>query len=68
MKENFKLKKFVCVSDGFFPFDDSMKSLKNNNCTVIAKPSGSVNDKKIIKFAKNNDMSLYFTKDRLFKH
>jgi len=68
MKENFKLKKFVCVSDGFFPFDDSMKSLKNNNCTVIAKPSGSVNDKKIIKFAKNNDMSLYFTKNRLFKH
>ena len=67
-KLNFKNKKFVCVSDGFFPFTDAINLLKNNFCFHIAQPSGSINDRKIIDFAKLNNLSLYFIKNRLFKH
>ena len=64
----FKNKKFVCASDGFFPFTDSINILNKNGCHVIAQPSGSINDSKIILFAIKNKISLYFIKSRLFKH
>ena len=64
----FKNKKFVCASDGFFPFTDSINILNKNGCRVIAQPGGSINDKKIILFSIKNKISLYFTKNRLFKH
>ena len=66
--ESKKGKDFVCGSDGFFPFTDSIKILKKNHCIAIAQPSGSVNDNKIVEYCKNNKISLYFTKYRLFKH
>ncbi len=68
MKVYFNKNTFVCASDGFFPFIDSMKLLKKNGCNIVAQPHGSINDKKIIKFAKDNKISLYFIKNRLFKH
>ena len=43
-------------------------TLKKNHCIAIAQPSGSVNDNKIVEYCKNNKISLYFTKYRLFKH
>ena len=64
----FNEKKFVCVSDGFFPFTDSIKLLYNNGCLSLAQPSGSINDKKTISFATKNKIPLYFVKNRLFKH
>ncbi len=64
----FKKQSFVCVSDGFFPFSDSINLLNKNGCNVVAQPYGSINDEKIISFAIKNKMSLYFTKNRLFKH
>ncbi len=64
----FKNKKFVCASDGFFPFTDSIDILNKNGCRVIAQPSGSINDNKIISFSIKNKISLYFVKNRLFKH
>ena len=67
-KNNFKMTKFVCASDGFFPFTDSINILNKNGCNVVAQPSGSINDKKIISFANKNKISLYFIKNRLFKH
>ena len=67
-KKYFKKTDFVCASDGFFPFTDSINILNKNGCTVIAQPSGSINDKKIVSFANKNKISLYFTKHRLFKH
>ena len=67
-KSNFKNKSFVCVSDGFFPFTDSLKLLKKNNCRVVAQAYGSKNDGKLIEFSNRNKISLYFLKDRLFKH
>ncbi len=67
-KENFKIKSFVCGSDGFFPFTDSVKILNKNSCIAIVKPSGSINDKKIINYCIKNKIILYFAKNRLFKH
>ena len=68
-KKNFKHKKnFVCVSDGFFPFTDSLKILNKYSCKAIGQPSGSINDHKNIEYAKKNKLPLYFLKERLFKH
>ncbi len=64
----FKNKSFVCASDGFFPFTDSIDLLNKNGCNIIAQPNGSINDRNIINFANKNNISLYFIKNRLFKH
>ena len=64
----FKKRKFVCASDGFFPFTDSIKILNKNGCRVIAQPGGSINDKQVILFSIKNKISLYFIKNRLFRH
>ncbi len=67
--KNFKHKKnFVCVSDGFFPFTDSLKILKKYSCKAVGQPSGSINDYKNIEYARKNKLPLYFLKERLFKH
>ena len=63
-----KDKGYVAASDAFFPFSDSIKKLLNNNCESLVQPYGSINDKKIIEFAKKNNFPLYFYKYRLFKH
>ncbi len=68
MKKYFKNRTFVCASDGFFPFEDSINLLNKNGCNVVAQPSGSINDKSIISFSVKNKISLYFTKNRIFKH
>ena len=67
-KNKFKSKNFVCASDGFFPFTDSLKILKKNKCNVVGQPSGSINDNKNINFANKNKITLYHINNRLFKH
>ena len=67
-ENNFKNSNFVAASDAFFPFTDNRKILSKNNCDAIIQPSGLINDKKIIKFADDKKLGLYFTKYRLFKH
>ena len=67
-KTYFKNKSFVCASDGFFPFTDSLKLLNLNGCCALAQPSGSINDNRIISFANKKNLPLYFIKNRLFKH
>jgi len=70
MKYNdfFNKKKIVCASDAFFPFTDSIKLLKKNNCIALIQPSGSINDKKIIEYANKQGIQLYFAPNRVFKH
>ena len=68
MNKYFKKGNFVCASDGFFPFIDSINLLNRNGCNTVAQPGGSINDKVIITFSIKNKISLYFTKNRLFKH
>ena len=67
-KNYFKNKLFVCASDGFFPFTDSLALLNKSGCNVVGQPFGSKNDQKNIAFAIKKGISLYFTKNRLFKH
>jgi phosphoribosylaminoimidazolecarboxamide formyltransferase/IMP cyclohydrolase len=59
---------FVAASDAFFPFVDNIKLLLKNNCNAIIQPQGSINDNKIINFANNNNLPLYFSSYRFFKH
>ena len=68
MNKYFKKGAFVCASDGFFPFADSINLLNKNGCNTVAQPKGSINDKVIISFSIQNKISLYFIKNRLFKH
>ena len=67
-KQFFKNKSFVCASDAFFPFTDSIQKLLSLKCVGIIQPSGSINDNKIINYAKKNNASLFFVKNRVFKH
>ncbi len=68
MNKYFKKGTFVCASDGFFPFVDSMSLLDKSGCNAVAQPSGSIKDKVIIAFSIKNKIPLYFIKNRLFKH
>jgi phosphoribosylaminoimidazolecarboxamide formyltransferase / IMP cyclohydrolase len=67
-KDFFKNRAFVCASDAFFPFTDNINLLLKLRCKAIIQPSGSINDNKVIKFAKTKKTSLYFVKNRVFKH
>ena len=70
-----KMKKFtnpttdiVAASDAFFPFIDGIEKLINSGVKAVIQPSGSINDKKIIKFANETGTVLIFSKTRHFKH
>ena len=71
-----KLKKFhkeysgdiVAASDAFFPFVDGIELLIQGGVKAIIQPSGSINDKEIIKFANETRTVLVFSKTRHFKH
>ena len=70
-----KMKKFtvpsndiVAASDAFFPFVDGIEKLVQSGVKAVVQPSGSINDKKIIKFANETDTTLIFSKTRHFRH
>ena len=67
-KDTFNHKNFVCASDAFFPFIDNIEKLLKLNCKAIIQPGGSKNDNKVIEFANKKKASLYFIKNRVFKH
>ena len=67
-KYNKGLKNFVAASDAFFPFNDSVKLLIKKGCCSIIQPSGSLNDKNVIKYVNKKKVSLYFINNRFFKH
>tara|TARA_B100001250_G_scaffold412865_1_gene445253 strand:+ start:426 stop:1961 length:1536 start_codon:yes stop_codon:yes gene_type:complete len=70
-----KMKKFintdknlVAASDAFFPFVDGIEKLVQSGVQAVVQPSGSKNDKEIIKFANETDTVLMFSKTRHFRH
>ena len=67
-KQFFKYKSFVCASDAFFPFTDNIERLLKLKCVGIIQPGGSINDAKVISYANKKNASLYFIKNRVFKH
>ena len=56
------------ASDAFFPFSDSIKMASLNGITCIIQPGGSINDLDVIKAADKLNISMIFTKRRLFSH
>ena len=67
-KQFFNNKSFVCASDAFFPFTDNLQRLLKLKCTGVIQPGGSINDEKIINYANKKNTSLYFIRNRVFKH
>ncbi len=70
-----KMKKFtlplsqvVAASDAFFPFVDGIEKLVQSGVKAVIQPSGSINDKKVIKFANETKTVLIFSKTRHFRH
>ncbi len=70
-----KMKKFVnpleniiAASDAFFPFVDGVEQLVQAGVKAIIQPSGSINDKKIVKYANDTGTILVFSKTRHFRH
>lgn len=63
-----KVKGSVLASDGFFPFDDSVKALGKAGVTAIIQPGGSIRDEETIKAANEMNIAMVFTGMRHFKH
>ena len=58
----------LAASDAFFPFVDGIEKLVQAGVSVVIQPSGSKNDKEIIKFANKTNTILVFSKTRHFNH
>jgi len=58
----------VMISDGFFPFADSIEMGIKNGIRCFVEPGGSKRDEEMIKLCDENDAVLIFTGKRLFKH
>ena len=58
----------MAASDAFFPFVDGIETLVQAGVEAIIQPSGSLNDKNVIKYVNNKKVSLYFINNRFFKH
>jgi phosphoribosylaminoimidazolecarboxamide formyltransferase/IMP cyclohydrolase len=70
-----KMKKFrnleteiVAASDAFFPFVDGIEKLVQAGVSAVVQPSGSINDKEVVKFANATGTVLIFSKTRHFRH
>ena len=58
----------LAASDAFFPFVDGIEKLVQAGISAVIQPSGSKNDKEIIKFANQTNTILVFSKTRHFNH
>lgn len=55
-------------SDAFFPFADNIDRAFKSGVSYIAEPGGSIRDSEIIDACNRYNMTLIFTKMRLFHH
>ena len=56
------------VSDGFFPFRDSIDVAAEHGIKSIVQPGGSVRDYEVIEACNEYDITMVFTGQRAFKH
>uniref|UniRef100_A0A7V3ZYI9 Bifunctional purine biosynthesis protein PurH n=1 Tax=candidate division WOR-3 bacterium TaxID=2052148 RepID=A0A7V3ZYI9_UNCW3 len=63
-----RAKDSILVSDGFFPFSDSIELAHSHGIKLIVEPGGSVRDQEIIDKAKELGINLVFTGIRRFRH
>lgn len=62
------LAKCVLVSDGFFPFDDSVRFAAQQGLKYCVQPGGSTRDKEVIATADALGLCMLFTGERYFSH
>jgi phosphoribosylaminoimidazolecarboxamide formyltransferase/IMP cyclohydrolase len=67
-EHNHDLKGAVAASDAFFPFADGLEEIIKAGITTVIQPGGSVRDNEVIEAANKNNISMYFTSIRNFKH
>jgi phosphoribosylaminoimidazolecarboxamide formyltransferase/IMP cyclohydrolase len=58
----------ILISDGFFPFTDSVEYIKNNGLKTIAAPMGSIRDKDVLDYSSRNGLTFIEIKERGFRH
>ncbi len=58
----------VLASDGFFPFDDTVRLASEFGIQAIIQPGGSIRDKDSIKLCEELGISMVLTKRRHFLH
>jgi phosphoribosylaminoimidazolecarboxamide formyltransferase/IMP cyclohydrolase len=58
----------ILASDGFFPFDDSVKTAADAGITAIVQPGGSLRDQDSIKAANQLGLVMVLTGVRHFLH
>jgi len=64
----FDLKGSVVASDAYFPFADGLLEAAKAGATAIIQPGGSVRDAEVIQAANENNIAMYFTAMRHFRH
>ncbi|UMZ74536.1 bifunctional phosphoribosylaminoimidazolecarboxamide formyltransferase/IMP cyclohydrolase [Natranaerofaba carboxydovora] len=63
-----KAKGSVMASDAFFPFNDTVQQGVDAGVSAIVQPGGSKRDEDSIKLAEENNIAMFFTGTRHFKH
>ena len=58
----------VLASDAFFPFRDSIDTIKDSGISTIIQPGGSIRDQELIDACDEYGFSMIFTRTRCFKH
>ena len=58
----------VLASDAFFPFRDSIDTVKDSGISTIIQPGGSIRDQEVIDACNEYGFSMIFTGTRCFKH
>ena len=58
----------VLASDGFFPFDDTVRPAASHGITAVIHPGGSIRDTDSINAADEHEMAMVHTGRRHFLH
>jgi hypothetical protein len=58
----------VLASDGFFPFDDTVRLAASHGIAAVIQPGGSVRDEEVIAAADGHGIAMVFTGTRHFRH
>ncbi|TAE90378.1 MAG: bifunctional phosphoribosylaminoimidazolecarboxamide formyltransferase/IMP cyclohydrolase PurH, partial [Bacteroidetes bacterium] len=64
----FTLAGAVMASDAFFPFPDCVEIAGTAGIDAVIQPGGSIKDELSIAYCNSNNMAMYFTGIRHFKH
>jgi phosphoribosylaminoimidazolecarboxamide formyltransferase / IMP cyclohydrolase len=65
---NFDLKNAVMASDAFFPFPDCVEIAHYAGITAVVQPGGSIKDQLSVDYCNANNVAMYMTGTRHFRH